>query len=892
MAIRNIGSSGVNTTDLQNDNVKPQPSQPTAQPTSVEKISVPSAQSQMEKSLRARNTMGSLNMRAALDAQLGSKRILVGQAFQTPVANLVRGTAKINEATGKYRSHIENQLNGIKGSTQEFLSSAKDSHSSLLAHRQALTGVASSALIGHIDNLANSLATTIKNVHTSTNDFLYDSHSKLNELSYNANKLQTAAQSMAKGDATAIKTAQQAFNKVSTLPSQINSQADSFSINLNKLMSPLVSENSKPGMSGNIFSQVGSAIGGFFKGLVDQGKAALKDLGQTAVQDVKQGLATNSFSLKGLATDLADKAYKFKYDIKDKVGGFVDEWVNPLLKIAGSGLSGIFGKIFGSGDKSPAGKGIPQNELVKDTQDLRDMINGAKAGNTAAITKLQQQYGYTPANAPKPGQMWLSANHVLGDLDNNKVTAQHFPATGNTDATPADPSKMFANGKTVTLRDVNGKETQVTSMAQYQTIVAANREKLGIPANDGKPMSVQLTLEGGGGRGKRYASMLEEMANVGIFPASVSGSSAGAITASLVAAGIDPKGIDQLEKDPALGKFFDVHLGKPGLLEGKALYNYMDQRLRQLTGITDRPVTFADLPRPLYLTATKLADSAAPNDMTNPKDRQFVFSKETTPDTPVVMALVASASIPAAFDPADMVDPATGRTIRLVDGGVLNNLPVNIDHNNLPEIAVDLGDVGDASRSRNNAGNPQSLPPGNLISNDVFGNAKIGLDLQAKNDTGAQDFNKLANPPKGVFALSVPTYQFGDLSKSDTTFNFGYDKGIDDPLDKQTFKVTDNFLKQYFTQFSDPNASGTNLKPPVGDVSFSRSFEHNGAQWTATRQAGSDYVDFTSNKGDHHHLNLDKDRLVTWINEDGSFNDLADRLQFVLADREKFAFGV
>src|SRR5262249_18292581 len=149
-----------------------------------------------------------------------------------------------------------------------------------------------------------------------------------------------------------------------------------------------------------------------------------------------------------------------------------------------------------------------------------------------------------------------------------------------------------------------------------KAIIAANRAKQGMPVQNGDPTAIQLSLEGGGGKGKRYAPMIEEMYNQGIVPASVSGVSVGSITAAPVAAGADPKKIDQVEKDPNIQKLFDARLGSAGLLQGKELYRYMEQMLGELTGIKDRPVTFADLPMPLYIGATKFADSQAPNDMT------------------------------------------------------------------------------------------------------------------------------------------------------------------------------------------------------------------------------------------------------------------------------------
>ena len=60
--------------------------------------------------------------------------------------------------------------------------------------------------------------------------------------------------------------------------------------------------------------------------------------------------------------------------------------------------------------------------------------------------------------------------------------------------------------------------------------------------------------------------------------------------------------VDNILKDPNLDKLKDWDLiDGGGAFNGNYAFNYFDQKLRELTGIKDRPVTFADLKIPLQL---------------------------------------------------------------------------------------------------------------------------------------------------------------------------------------------------------------------------------------------------------------------------------------------------
>ena len=138
-----------------------------------------------------------------------------------------------------------------------------------------------------------------------------------------------------------------------------------------------------------------------------------------------------------------------------------------------------------------------------------------------------------------------------------------------------------------------------------------------MPVKDGEPVGVHLSLQGGGGKGKRYGAMVAEMYESGVVPTSLSGTSAGSIAAAFVATGAGPEELQKMAQDPRLAKLydFDLDMNDGGILNGEKAFEFIDSELRRLTGIKDRPVTFADLKVPLQILAAKSYDSASRDGM-------------------------------------------------------------------------------------------------------------------------------------------------------------------------------------------------------------------------------------------------------------------------------------
>ncbi|MBZ4398544.1 patatin-like phospholipase family protein [Myxococcus sp. MISCRS1] len=531
-------------------------------------------------------------------------------------------------------------------------------------------------------------------------------------------------------------------------------------------------------------------------------------------------------------------------------------------------------------------------QLVAQTKDFRDTLGQVrslaaqldmlpsthprypqvKAALEKAEAQLTQTTGYTRATAPRPGSLWLDPQFLAKELPGGQVHASRFP-TGTPVTKPPSALDIVSGG-------------DAKKAAEYTASVARNRAEAGMPVQGGEPMGVHLSLEGGGGKGKRYAAMFAEMRDLGVVPVSLTGTSAGSIAAAFAATGATPQQIEDVAKDPRLGQLydFDLDLNDGGLLDGQAAFDLFDQKLRELTGITDRPVTFADLKIPLQLVAAKAYDSAVPDGgFKSAQDRIFVFSQETTPDTPVALAMRASMAIPGVFDPVQVVDPVTGRQMHLVDGGTLDNLPMGYAKNDLPQIGASLQSRGGTHPS-NGTAQPKPLPTGQLDTDDALWNGFNGYAMLKDNATEAQDWRDKAKPGANQFMLAVPTWNLDDPKQGNSVLGFGYDAKVDPKLDTQTRQVTRDFLREFMDDMKVPGSRGTNLVTQVPkDLKFSEDVQIWGEKFQVT-YSGGDTVVATAANGKRHEVRLGQKQIEALWLDGQTFKDFDAQLSHVLSD--------
>ncbi|MFA9429155.1 patatin-like phospholipase family protein [Egicoccus sp. AB-alg2] len=211
-------------------------------------------------------------------------------------------------------------------------------------------------------------------------------------------------------------------------------------------------------------------------------------------------------------------------------------------------------------------------------------------------------------------------------------------------------------------------------------------------------MQADLVLEGGGARGVALAGAVAGLAEAGVRFERVAGTSAGAIVAALLAAGMAPTELDRLARDLDLRRLVPAgpldQLGRIGqglrglsvLLE-LGLHDHRPMKAwlaEQLAALGVR--TFGDLRREVpgddvtgrhqYRLVVTAADVTRARQVLLPWD---YADYGLDPDAqPVVEAVAASAAIPLVFEPVRLPFRDREHPAVLVDGGLLSNFPVDV----------------------------------------------------------------------------------------------------------------------------------------------------------------------------------------------------------------------
>jgi NTE family protein len=215
-------------------------------------------------------------------------------------------------------------------------------------------------------------------------------------------------------------------------------------------------------------------------------------------------------------------------------------------------------------------------------------------------------------------------------------------------------------------------------------------------SNSGQPPAgeaqlADLVFEGGGVKGIGLAGAFRELEARGYTPGCVAGTSAGAITAALVAAGYSGPELEdivlrqmhfqqfadqsRIERIGPAGEIVEF-LRTRGLHSGNYFLKWMRDRLAA-KGVH----TFADLrddatndEKRRYRLQVVASDLSAHRMLVLPRDAAVLG---LDPDRlEVAYAVRMSMSIPVFFRPVQVVDPRSGDTHVIVDGGLLSNFPV------------------------------------------------------------------------------------------------------------------------------------------------------------------------------------------------------------------------
>ncbi len=157
---------------------------------------------------------------------------------------------------------------------------------------------------------------------------------------------------------------------------------------------------------------------------------------------------------------------------------------------------------------------------------------------------------------------------------------------------------------------------------------------------------IGITLSGGGARGIAHIGVLQALESAGIFPDMISGCSAGAMIGALYAEGYSPRKIYSLIENKSIYSIIKMGLPDKGMMELAYFRKILHENIPH--------DAFDQLKKPFFVSVTNL----------NSGDCEIIS------DGPLTDFVIASQSIPLVFKPQKI-----GNDL-YVDGGVLNNLPV------------------------------------------------------------------------------------------------------------------------------------------------------------------------------------------------------------------------
>lgn len=241
------------------------------------------------------------------------------------------------------------------------------------------------------------------------------------------------------------------------------------------------------------------------------------------------------------------------------------------------------------------------------------------------------------------------------------------------------------------------------------------------------PKYKNLVFEGGGVKGIAYGGALIRLEELGYLETigRVAGTSAGAITAILMAIGYSSKEISDIISQTNFNDFADDDIGLMrdfyrlfrffGWHRGDKFKDWISELISQKLGKPD--ISFSEL-HSLVKTNPKLKDLyVVGSNLT--KQASEIYSYETNPGMSINQAVRISMSIPFYFQAVSNMDISKFKEI-LVDGGVIRNYPIDLfDHKKY---------LSDPANGDPNPGNPE-----NIILNTgpdyVFNHETLGFRL-------------------------------------------------------------------------------------------------------------------------------------------------------------------
>ncbi len=242
-------------------------------------------------------------------------------------------------------------------------------------------------------------------------------------------------------------------------------------------------------------------------------------------------------------------------------------------------------------------------------------------------------------------------------------------------------------------------------------------------------MKIGLVLSGGGIRGVAHLGVIKALEEYGVNFDLLAGTSAGSIVGAFYAAGYSVDRILEIVLDIKTNKFIRLALSWKGVLKMNSVKQFLTEYFPH--------DSFDDLNMPLHIAATNIQ-----------KGETEYFTEGSLTD-----AICASSCIPVLFDPVSI----NGQLY--IDGGILNNLPVEAIRKSCDIV------VGSHSNPIGDGFYPK--------------NAKVVMERTlmlaiTRNAYASRTFCDYFIEPVGLEPFHVL-----DINKAKEIYNIGYNKGIE-----------------------------------------------------------------------------------------------------------------
>lgn len=229
--------------------------------------------------------------------------------------------------------------------------------------------------------------------------------------------------------------------------------------------------------------------------------------------------------------------------------------------------------------------------------------------------------------------------------------------------------------------------------------------------------NVTLALGGGGTKGFAHIGVIKQILDLGFEPSAIAGTSAGGIVGALYACGYHIDKIEEFAKSMNFSKLISLNISDPpSLLSLGGLFTLLDRYIGERT--------FNSLEMPFAVCAVD-----------NNSGEEYIINKGRILD-----ALKATTAVSGVFP------PYIHKNLSLVDGGVLNPVPVNIARwldDNVPVVAVSLSAPRENWADLPKYNIPSYIPIPEFVSSQ-FGHMRLGKAVQTFTDSLELMMNMIA----------------------------------------------------------------------------------------------------------------------------------------------------